>query len=1853
MIIAVASFSGYYWYINRPQPVKLSVNGSTIEATALKKDAKPDVYKVSFGGSAAKLADVGRKVTTGITITPKLEGEWAWVSDDTLAFTVAGDWPIGREYKIQFDRELFPSHIHLEQYDLDLSTPKFKVNVYSTSFYQDPKKADDKKVVAEVRFTHPVDPKSFEESAKFVFQVGGGKGRIVKEEEVGYKVTYDEFFGKAFLHTDNLPIPNYESNVQFEIEKSVRSKRPGEGSIEKKESRVTVPGMLTHFRFREANLSLVRNDQYEPEQVLILGSTAAAKQKELTEHLEVYVLPVDRPALPNDKKIRKNFYWNVSNVSKDIVSISKKLDLKPIPTEKDYSKIISYKYREKPGAYLYIHVKKGLTSFGNYRLPEGRSFVARIPEYPKELKIMAEGSLLSLTGEKKLSVLARDMEYVRYRAQRLLPGQIAHFVTQSSGSLGQPRFNNYRFGLENIVETFSEVRGLPVVDRGKTQYSHFDFAGVLNKNAGNPKGLFYFVAEGWDKVHKRPAGPNDRRFILLTDMGILAKKSVDGSYDVFVQSISNGRPIPGVKVKVLGKNGLPVLSETSGAGGHVRFSNLSDFKKEKYPVVFVATRGEDLSFLPINTHVNRVNYSRFDVGGVYTHSQSDRLEGYLFSDRGIYRPGEKVSIGYIVKHSDWARDLSGVKLEMKVTDPKGSLIRHTKDIKLNKVGFEEYEFKTGETWPTGTYNVTLFVKKDKWKTVQIGVTTVKVEEFMPDRLKITARFSRPQNKGWLNPKELKGQVNLQNLFGTPAQNRRIVGEISLAPSYPSFHSFKDWRFHDPMRSKKSFEEQLGEQITDNEGNATFELGLDKFESASYLLRFLAEGFEAEGGRSVLASNSVLISPLEYLIGYKAQGDLNYINKGAELGVDFIAISPDLKKMDVGGLKLKTIEFRQVSTLVKQSNGTFKYESVKKEYEVNTSDISISAPKTSIKLDTSKPGDFALVVVGKGNLELTRVHYSVAGAANLAFELEKNAELQVKLNKSDFDPGEEIEISIRSPYVGAGLITIERERVLTHKWFVTGKKSTVQRIRIPSELEGNGYVNVAFVRSISSNEIFMSPLSTGVAAFSINKSSRINKITLKIPPLVRPGKNLEINVKAAVKGKAIVFAVNEGILQVAKYINPDPLSSFYKKRALEVETRQILDLILPEFSKLSLHRSSEAGGAASLLGKNLNPFKRKRDKAVAYWSGLIDIGPQSKTLKYRVPDYFAGQLRVIAVAVSQEAMDAVADKTLVKGHFVVSPNTPNFVSPGDKLRVSVGVSNNVDGSGKAATVEVKLETTGNIKIEGKNSVNLKIDEGGESSAAFDVSVQGPLGNADFVFTAKHGDKITRRTMTSSVRPATPYVTTVHGGYVESGSDKTVATPRRLYKEFRTNEVSVSKLPMGLAKSFVNFLQKYPYGCTEQVISKGFPAIVLGGYKEYKSSKAKVASQVEGIAEILASRQLPDGGFVKWPGHSTVNAFHTAYAVLYLTEAKDRGFRVPKSLMKSALVYLKEFAEREPEGLSMARVQSFAAYLLSRNEIIATKSLTSLEKWLDGYKDDSWVKDITVLYMAGAYQVMKASDKANQLLKRFDGASEMPTDYSYGVYDQSIKEALHLYFAAKHFPQYLSEFDGKKLNLMVDRLARSYNTTSSALSILAFEAYGERVGAKSINGVSVNEIVEKKGKLLKLAGSLFPKSDFSEKASEIQISNKAPVVAYYSVTQAGFDQGPSKEKVANGIEIFREYLDKDGKTADKVKLGEELTVRLRSRTTNSNRVPNVAIVDLLPGGFEVVLDSIDRESGGAEYVDVREDRVLVFSHFHKEVSTFEYKIKAVNKGQYDVPPIFSESMYNLSLQSKGITQKIIVE
>src|SRR6202030_1272761 len=248
--------------------------------------------------------------------------------------------------------------------------------------------------------------------------------------------------------------------------------------------------------------------------------------------------------------------------------------------------------------------------------------------------------------------------------------------------------------------------------------------------------------------------------------------------------------------------------------------------------------------------------------------------------------------------------LKGWPLETEVVDARAHGVQ-TKTINLPDAAFTELTYQTANESPTGLYTFNVYLVKNSKRSTLLGSATANVKEFLPDRMKIHTRLSQNSPRGWTNPKEIRASVALANLYGMPATDRRVVSRIELTPTAFSFPEFRDYILFDPLLDqKKERQEQtieLGENKTDGAGQTEFDLQLERFADATYAMRFVAEGFEAEGGRSVTGTASTLVSPLPYVIGSKADGDLLYIDLNKPRTLDLFAVDSRLNRIAIANV----------------------------------------------------------------------------------------------------------------------------------------------------------------------------------------------------------------------------------------------------------------------------------------------------------------------------------------------------------------------------------------------------------------------------------------------------------------------------------------------------------------------------------------------------------------------------------------------------------------------------------------------------------------------------------------------------------------------------------------------------------------------------------------------------------------------------------------------------------------------------------------------------------------------------------------------------------------------------------------
>ncbi len=1831
-VLTVLCWGGWYWYQHLPKPYTLHY---TLKAPRLTDyhQAKPQVapLTLTFSGSVAPLDVIGKPVSKGVSLSPQLAGQWRWASDKHLQFTPDNDWPIAEKFAVSLDKkQLLADHILLDKYQSEFSTAAFTANISEGRLYQDPAQPSIQKLVATLAFSHPVDTASVKPQLAILLSPGltySGNGDT--------EVTFDDKHLFAYIHSPALATPLEQSTVTLEVSKGIQAASGG-NKAGKSQWQVEVPGRY-QLSFKQAQVNFAYNDKDEPEPVLTMESSRPVNDEALQGKVHAWLLPVKNP--------KESRHWYQENVTEQVLAKADKLTLTQIPGAEGLNQLHSFKLKAPVDRYVAVMVDKEVEGQGGYLSRDAVLTVLRMPQYPKALNFLGEGSLLTLDEDQRLGYLARGVQKVQIEVAQLLPDQLNALIDQSSGSFAEPYLNNTDFDRLVTRQVFKQQ--LAGRDPSKTLYGSVDLKPFFK----DKRGIFVVKLTPADERDSQTfdyyqTEAHDLRFVVVTDLGILAKRSRDGSQDLFVQSLGKGTPVAGARVAVIGRNGLSVAEALTDERGHASFAKLGDLRREKTPLYYRVEKDGDLSFLPLADWRRQLNLSRFDTGGSYESDDPGALRAYLFTDRGLYRPGETAHIASLVRGQDWSTALGGLPVKMQITDPRGVTVLD-RTFKLDGSGFDSLDFSAGETAVAGDYLATLSLIKDRYRLTRLGDVTFKVRDFEPDRIKVRVSLGTDkQFEGWRKPQQLKAEVLAEQLFGGPASDRRVSGEMVLSPTDISFKAWPGYRFGVLGKLKESFREDLSETTTDSEGKASLDLALDRFAGSTYKLHLLARVFEAGSGHGVSAQNQLLVSDADWLLGYKSDGDLDFINKDGKRVLNLQAVGQDLQGVATE-LKVERIARRWVSVLVKQNDGTYRYESRRKDKLLGSTALSLAASGGQLELDTREPGDYRLRLLDENGRQLNQIDYSVAGSGNASRTLERNAELELTLNKAEYLPGESIQVAIQAPYSGAGLITIERDKVYAFKWFKADSTRSLQSITLPQGIEGNAYINVQFLRAPDSEEVFMSPLSYAVKPFKVDLGERRQAITLSLPEKVKPGMQLDIDLKLPSKARVVVFGVDAGILQVARYEAPDPLAHFFDKKALSVDSSQILDLLLPDL-KVLMRQAAPGGDAAALLAANLNPFKRKRAKPVVYWSGIRELAAGEQRLQYTVPDSFNGSIRFFAVSATEGGIGTSEASVAVKAPVVMSPNVPAFLAPGDTADVTVGLYNT---EAEAQDVTLTLSLSGALRSD-LQPQQFHIEPGREATAHFTVKAGENLGQGELHWKLATSEGELKISESISVRPLTPHRLTLATAVLDRSEAK-LKLDRQLFTPFSKVEAALGNSPLVWAQGLSHYLDNYPHACTEQLVSKAVPALLLGKPQDNLNDFNQLIGQ-------LRSRQNSSGGFGLWAANPIVEPMVALYVVDMLLDAKAQGYPVPQDLLDKANSYLSSVSSGPSSGLDELRERAYGAYLLARQGVQVSGALADIRERLQRYYPKDWQADIASAWLAASFTLMQQQQLAEPLWQAQKWQLLEDKPQRLGLYlDPMVHDAQLLTLIARQAPQRLDDLPEQLLPRMGQWLSEQrYSSLSAGTLVRALTALDNSRGDQ---GLSMQALVDKAWQALSL-----PKAKLPLGSEEVKYQKTGTNDAFYLLSQQGFDQSPAKP-FSQGLEVSRDYLTLEQQPLGKVKVGDEFLVRLRLRATDMDKLQQVVVIDLLPGGVEPVYrdkdDSFDgwqppvgmaqHSDWSPQWLNVREDRLVLYGTAWRDAKTFVYKVRATNVGQFQVPPAYAEGLYDPLVQAQGPSGELVIE
>jgi alpha-2-macroglobulin len=343
---------------------------------------------------------------------------------------------------------------------------------------------------------------------------------------------------------------------------------------------------------------------------------------------------------------------------------------------------------------------------------------------------------------------------------------------------------------------------------------------------------------------------------------------------------------------------------------------------------------------------------------------------------------------------------------------------------------------------------------------------------------------------------------------------------------------------------------------------------------------------------------------------------------------------------------------------------------------------------------------------------------------------------------------------------------------------------------------------------------------------------------------------------------------------------------------------------------------------------------------------------------------------------------------------------------------------------------------------------------------------------------------------------------------------------------------------------------------------------------------------------------------------------------------------------------------------ANLQAAAIYLLTRSGEVTTNYALNLTDTLQRAHGNKWHRDLSAAWLAGTWMALKLEKEGRALIEQHRAALAKPVEKKERealFYECQLSNAAQSFaVVCRHFPEIAGQFTFEDLKPITDSVHRGeFHTHSAAWTILALKSYTSLAKASSME-LSVAE---------QSAGSWRPLLDgkFGTDATRIQFRRKAApgapeLGAWYQTVEFGFPKVSPVKPEIRGLEIFRELLDEKQRVVAEGKVGVPLRARVRIRNANAQRLSNIAIVDLLPAGFENAPGGLRPGLGtlpGATYIDVREDRNLFFLDLGPgESRTFEWEIRPTCAGKFNVPAAFGEAMYDRAISGTGVASHIVV-
>lgn len=1328
----------------------------------------------------------------------------------------------------------------------------------------------------------------------------------------------------------------------------------------------------------------------------------------------------------------------------------------------------------------------------------------------------------------------------------------------------------------------------------------------------------------------------DSRFISFSDIGLIAKQGT-GSLTVFANSIKSATSLNGVTVNVYAKNNQLLGTGATNSDGVAEVTLAQKSFAGYAPAMLIAKTEGDFTYLPFSN--TRVNTSRFDVGGKKNNATG--LDAFVYAERDIYRPGEKLNYALVVRERGW-KPAADLPLKIKFLLPNGKELKTFRK-GLNEQGATEGSMDISTSAITGSYTMEVYSSTD----VLLATKNFMIEEFVPDRIKVSTRLDKP----FLRPSEVANlSINAVNFFGPPAANRNFETEIQVRQKGFTAKKYSDYDF--TLADGQSFtDKEVKQGTTDASGNAAITFEVPALYANAGLLQasFYTTVFD-ETGRPVSRATTADIYTQNVFHGIKDDGSYYYPLNST---VKFSLVGVNKDGAPTNASAVVQIIKHEYKTVLSKSGDYFRYDSQQEDKILSDKTLNVG-DKTEYAFIPRSPGDYEIRVSRPGAVTyVSKRFYSYGswGGEASSFEVNNEGSVDISIDKEKYAAGDVAKVLFKTPFSGRMLVTVERDGVLSHQYLDVAKRTASMDLKIAGEHVPNVYVTATLIKP---HDVTDMPLTVahGFQNISVEEGGRKMSLQITAAKNSRSKTHQKVTVKAEPGSYVSLAAVDNGVLQVSDFKTPDPYAFYYQKAALGVAAFDMYPLLFPELRG----RLSSTGGDGDIsLEKRVNPIPAKRFKIMSYWSGLKKAdGSGNASFEFDVPQ-FSGEVRLMAVAFKDEKFGNAEATTTIADPVVISSSLPRFISPGDTVLLPVTISNT---TAKAANGTAALNVSGPVKVVGTSAQNITIGANSEGRASFQIVADPSVAAAKITVTVNAmGEKFSEETEIA-VRPASTLQKLSGSGVIAGGATQTITIPQSDFMpgSFKYDLV-VSRSPVAQVADQLRYLVTYPYGCTEQTVSAAFPQLYYGDFvdalKLNADNKQNAAYNVSEAVRKIKMRQLYNGAVTLWDGEGKEDWWTTIYAAHFLLEARKAGYDIDNSLVETMLNYLsnrlkvKETIEyyynRDQKKKIAPKEVAYSLYVLS----LANRPQASTMNY---YKAAGPLLALDSKYLLSAAYAVAGDRRSFTSLLPGSFSGEESVQQTGGSYYSALRdEAVALNALMDVDPgnaQVLQMVQHVSARLKSDRWL---NTQESAFSFLALGKVA-RAAAKSnvtadikVGGKTVASVSDKDWKG---ASELL-------KSGNVEIVTKGTGRLYYSWIAEGISVSGAYKQEDNYLKVRRQFYDRNGKlvTSTTFKQNDLIIVGITLEKAYSSEIENIVITDLLPAGFEIEnprtkeIPGMDWIKDGAEptALDVRDDRVHFFVDSYSAKQKYYYAVRAVSLGRFKQGPVSADAMYNGEMHS----------